>query len=102
MRGDRGLGGDGEVLEQGVHAGGERFVVMVDEGEVGWFASSCWGADAGEDRGDDVLAEHEEGADGSGCVGWDVVAATSAGCLWIAGRGGAIWVLSTVWPDGFR
>ena len=42
-------------------------------------ASAAGAVDAGEDRGDDLVAEDEQGGDGSGLLGRDVVAAGSGG-----------------------
>jgi hypothetical protein len=61
-RGDR---RDPEVVEEGLHADAEGFVVAVDDGPVRGFASAAGAADAGEDRGDDLVAEGEQGSDGA-------------------------------------
>ena len=53
--------------------------MAVDGGPVGGFAAAAGAADAGEDRGDDLVAEGEEGGDSAGRLGRDVVAAGPAG-----------------------
>ena len=59
---------DAEVLEEGLHADAEGFVVAVDGGPGGGFAALAGAADAGQDRGDDLVAEGQHGGDGTG--GW--------------------------------
>jgi hypothetical protein len=72
-------GRDAEVVEEGLHAGAEGFVVAVDGSPVGGLASYAGAADPGQDGGDDLVAEGEQGGDGAGGVGRDVVAAGAAG-----------------------
>ena len=67
------------MLEQGLHAGTQGLVVTVDGGPDLGLAAHAGAADAGEDRGDNVVAEGEQRADGAGGVWRDVVAAGSAG-----------------------
>ena len=62
-----------------MHIDAESFVVTVDAGPVRGFASHAGAADAGEDRGDDLVAEGEQGGDGARGAGRDVVAAGPAG-----------------------
>jgi len=66
-------------VEQGLHAGAEAFVVAVDAGVClgwpSWFGS----ADAGEDRGDDLVAEGEQRGDGAGGSAGHLVAVAPAG-----------------------
>jgi len=73
-RGDSGV--DAQVLEERLHADAEIFVVAVDGGPAGGLASSALGAaDAGEDGGDDLVTQGEQGRDGARGQGRDVVAA---------------------------
>ncbi len=66
-------------MEEGAHAGAEVLVVAVDAG-VGLGRSSGSGSvDAGEDRGDDLVAQGEQRRDGAGGLPGDVVAAGRAG-----------------------
>ena len=62
-----------------MHIDTDLFVVAVDAGPVRGFASHARAAQPGEDRGDDLIAEGEQGGDRAcgGCP--DVVAAASAG-----------------------
>ena len=53
--------------------------MTVDAGPVRGFASHAWAAHRGEDRGDDLVAQGEQGGDGARGRGRDVVAAGSAG-----------------------
>ena len=62
-----------------MHADAEGLVVAVDGGPMGGWATSAWDADPGEDGADDLLAEHDQGGDGAGGLGWDVVAVPAAG-----------------------
>src|SRR5205807_1784528 len=63
----------------GLHADAQGLVVAVGGGPDLGFAAHAGAADPGKDRGDDVIAEGEQGADGAG-GGWrDVVAAGPAG-----------------------
>lgn len=64
-----------------MHGDADLFVVLVDGGPVGGLAAEAGAADAGEDGGDDMLAEGEQGGDGAGGVGGDVVAAGAAGLV---------------------
>src|SRR6266571_1880781 len=75
----RGEGGvDAQVLEERLHADAEIFIVAVDGGPDGGFASSALGAaDAGEDGGDDLITQGEQGSDGARGRARDVVAAGS-------------------------
>jgi hypothetical protein len=66
-------------VEEGLHADAEGFVVAVDAGPVCRFASAAGAADACEDGGDDLVTQREQGGDGAGCLGRDVVAAGVAG-----------------------
>ncbi len=62
-----------------LHADAQGLVVAVGDCPDSRFASHAGVADSGQDRGDDVVAEGEQGADGAG-RGWrDVVAAGPAG-----------------------
>src|SRR5260370_22131842 len=72
-------GCDAEVAEQGLHAEAEALVVTVDRGPVRGLAAHAGGADSGDDRGDDLVAEDEQRGDGAGGVERDVVAARAAG-----------------------
>ena len=66
-------------MEEGLHVDPQGFVVAVDLGPGFGFAALSWAADSGQDRGDDVVAEGEQGGDGAGGVEWHVVAAGPAG-----------------------
>jgi hypothetical protein len=66
-------------VEEGLHVGPEGFVVAVDAGPGGWWASPSWGADSGEQGCDDFVANGEQGSNGAGGVGRQVVAAGPAG-----------------------
>jgi hypothetical protein len=67
---------DAQVLEERLHADAEIFIVPVDGGPGGGLASLALGAaDAGEDGGDDLVAQGEQGGDGARGQGRDVVAA---------------------------
>ena len=66
-------------MEEVLHADAEGLVVAVDGGPVGGFAAAAGAADAGEDGGDDLVAEGEEGRDSAGRLGRDVLAAGPAG-----------------------
>jgi hypothetical protein len=44
----------------------QALVVAVDPGPVSRFAAHAGAADSGQDRGNDVIAEGEQGADGAG------------------------------------
>jgi hypothetical protein len=72
---------DAEVVEESLHLGAESLVVAVDGCPGGGFTSAAGAADACEDRGDDVVAEGEQGGDGAGCLGRGVVAAGAAGLV---------------------
>ena len=62
-----------------MHADAQGLVVAVGGGPDSGLASHPGAADSGQDRGDDLVAEGEQGADGAG-GGWrDVVAAGPAG-----------------------
>ena len=67
------------MVEQRLHADAQSLVVAVDAGPVSRLAAPAGAADAGQDRGDDVVAEGEQGGDGSGSLRRDVVTAGSAG-----------------------
>src|SRR5258708_25162993 len=73
---------DADVLEQGLHADAQGLVVAVGGGPGLGFAAHPGAADSGQDRGDDMVAEGEQGADSAG-GGWrDVVAAEAVrACL---------------------
>ena len=66
------------MVEEVVHVAAEGFVVAVDGGPGGWWSAAAGDADTGEDGGDDVIAQGEDGDDGSGRLGVDVVAAAAA------------------------
>src|SRR6266704_1637857 len=57
-------GGDAEVVEEGVHADAEGFVVAVDLVPVGGLTSHSGAAYPGQDRAEDGVAEGEEGGEG--------------------------------------
>src|SRR5260370_7707428 len=52
---------DAQVAEQGGHVGSEVFVVLVDRGQPGRDVVVPADLDAGQDRGDDLVAEGEQG-----------------------------------------
>ena len=54
---------DGEIIEECLHIDTDSFVVAVDAGPVRGFASHARAAQPGEDRGDDLVAEGEQGGD---------------------------------------
>jgi hypothetical protein len=54
-------GRDAETLEKRLHVKAQLLVVAVDGGPGAGLAAASGGADAGEDGGDDVLAEDQEG-----------------------------------------
>jgi hypothetical protein len=56
-----------------------RSVVAVDGGPDAGFAAPAGASNAGEDGGDNLVAEGEQGSDGAGGGGWDVVSARAAG-----------------------
>jgi hypothetical protein len=62
-----------------LHIDADSFVVAVDAGPVRGFASHAWAAHRGQDWGDDLVAEGEQGGDGARSQGRDLVAAGSAG-----------------------
>lgn len=62
------------MVEEGLHVDAEGFVVAVDAGPVGGFAAHPGASDAGEDGYDDVVAQCQQGGDGTGCWGGDLVA----------------------------
>jgi hypothetical protein len=64
-----------------LHIDTDSFVVTVDAGPVRGFASHARAAHRGEDRGDDLVAQGEQGGDGARGRGRDVVAAGSAGFI---------------------
>jgi len=66
-------------VEEGVHVEPEGFVVAVDAGPGGGFASPSWAADTGQDGADDLLAQGEQVGDGAGWLWRQVVAPGSAG-----------------------
>jgi len=66
-------------VEEGLHADAEGLVVAVHAGPDGGFAPEAGAADAGEDRADDLVADGEQGGDGAGRAGRDVVAPGLAG-----------------------
>jgi Transposase len=84
-------------VEEGLHVGAEGFVVAVDAVQCAGLRPMR-GCGPGEDRGDDLVAEGEEGGDGAGGVGRDVVAAGAAGA---AGAGFAS-VTVACEPTGHR
>jgi hypothetical protein len=51
---------DAQVPEQGGHVGSEMFVVLVDGGQPGRDVVVPADLDAGQDRGDDMVAEGEQ------------------------------------------
>ncbi len=61
----------------GQHADAEGFVVTVDLGPAGGFASHPQAADAG-DGGDNLVAQDEQGGDGAGGLGWGFIASGAA------------------------
>src|SRR6266568_837511 len=77
--GGRDCRGDAGVVEEGLHGDAEALVVAVDAGPVRGLASPAGAADPGQDGGDDLVAEGEQGGDGAGRLGRDVVAAGPAG-----------------------
>ena len=76
-RGWAGLGA--QVAEQGGHVGSEVFVVLVDGGQPGGDVVVPTDLDAGQDRGDDVVAEGEQRRYGPGRRAGQVVAAAARG-----------------------
>ena len=66
-------------MEEGPHVDAEGLVVAVHPGSGGGLASHAGAAGAGEHRADDLVAEREQGGDGAGSAGRDVVAAGLAG-----------------------
>jgi hypothetical protein len=62
-----------------LHVDADSFVVTVDAGPVRGFASHPWAADPGQDGGDDLVAQGEQGGDRARRGRADVVAAGSAG-----------------------
>lgn len=58
-------------MDEGLHVDAEGFVVAVDEGPGGGFASQAWAADTGQDGCDDLLTQGQEGGDGAGGLGRD-------------------------------
>jgi len=58
------------MVEQGLHAGAEVLGVAVGGSPDFGFAARAGAADAGEDRGDDVVAQGDQGADGAGGRTW--------------------------------
>ncbi len=67
-------GCDAEVVEEGLHADAEGFVVAVHASPDGGFASHAGAADAGQDRADDLVTEGKQAGDGAGSLRGDVVA----------------------------
>src|SRR5260370_34017335 len=76
---------DAQVAEQGGHVGSEVFVVLVDGGRPGRDVVVPADLDAGQDRGDDVVPEGEQGRYGPGGRAGQIVAAGARGG-WRAGR----------------
>ena len=72
-------GFDGEIGEERLHVDADSFVVAVDACPVRGFASQAGAAHRGEDRGDDLVAQGEQGGDGAGGQRWDSVAAGASG-----------------------
>src|SRR6266581_5511373 len=68
-------GVDAEAAEEAVHVGAEGFVVAVDSGPGGGHGPVAVDADAGDEGADDVVGEGEQGGDGAGGWGRDLVAA---------------------------
>jgi len=66
-------------VEEGLHVDADLLVVAVDLCPGGWFAAGSWAVDAGEDGGDDLVAQCEQAGDGAGGWGWYAVAAGPAG-----------------------
>ena len=64
-----------------MHVDAESFVVTVDAGQVRGFASQAGAAHRGEDRGDDLVAQGEQGGDGARGQRWDSVAAGACGLV---------------------
>jgi len=59
-----------KVLEQAVHVDAQSLVVAVDPGPGGRWAAVPRGADSGQQRRDDLVADGEQGGDGAGtCSG---------------------------------
>ena len=52
-----GVGGDTEVVEEGLHVDAQGFVLPVDAGPVGGFGSKPGAADPGQDGADDLIAQ---------------------------------------------
>ena len=71
------------MVEERLHVDAESFIVTVDACPVRGFASHPWATDSGEDGGDDLVAEGEQGGDGAGCLGRGVLA---AGAAWLDGE----------------
>ena len=67
------------MVEERLHVDADLLVVAVDGGPGCGFAAHAGAAHAGEDGGDDLVAEGEQGGDGTGRVGRDVAAAGPAG-----------------------
>jgi hypothetical protein len=61
-------GADAEAAEDGLHVGAEGFVVAVGAGPPGGFASGWRGAHAGQDRGNGLVTEGQQGGDKAGGV----------------------------------
>src|SRR5208282_3425147 len=70
---------DAQVAEQGGHVGSEMFVVLVDGGQPGRDVVVPADLDAGQDRGDDVVAEGEQRRYGPGGRAGQIVAAGARG-----------------------
>jgi hypothetical protein len=66
-------------MEQGLHVDADLFVVAVDLGPDGGFASHPGATDSGEDGADDLLAQGEQGGDDAGWLCGQVVAPGVAG-----------------------
>ena len=66
-------------MEEDLHADAEALVVTVDSGPAGGLAAHAGAADAGDDRGDDLVAEGEQRRDRAGGVGRDAVTACVPG-----------------------
>lgn len=65
-------------MEELVHGDAELFVVAIDGGPTGGFASAAGAADAGQDGADDVVAQCDEPGDDPSLFGCDVVAVGAA------------------------
>src|SRR6266511_3235366 len=70
----RGLCGDAQVIEEGLHPEAEGFVMLVGAGPGRGLAALFGDADTGQEGADDLVAQHQQGGDGAQRLGWGVVA----------------------------